>query len=369
MTLPYAATSGLIPVSLGSGTLYQAAGGDTPLPVALTLSLLNAVNNDISTVLTLDHETSGTPTGAVSGGPFGIGTRLSLTTENSAGTNIVAGTYSARLTTVTAGSEVGQLVFQTYGLSGITYGLYTVGLINILAGITIFTLGIGNGTTGNQPAVISGANAILSGNVAGSLLTLKGGNGNGTGDGGNISITGGLSGETGVSGSVFVAGADANTATGAAGGVAIIGGATAGAGIPGNVVIRPGFHVAGTPANVELQDADSNPIFGIASNASGYTARAQFVATTGLAANSTNNNAAGSVTFTDSTGDATLVINNNRAVAGGLCVANFVATTGLAATTAIRSVVVTPGVITITLTAACTGDGAVVAFWLLNDFV
>jgi hypothetical protein len=100
-------------ISLGGVTQLvtptEQVGIGTSTPVAgtkLQVSQTDAVNNDISNVMTFDHNTSGTAAAGI-----GIGTDYRV--QNNLGTTVDAGHFNAFLTNATSGAEASAFSFET----------------------------------------------------------------------------------------------------------------------------------------------------------------------------------------------------------------------------------------------------------------
>lgn len=124
-----------------------------------------------------------------------------------------------------------------------------------------------------QPLYLLGSDSSASG-AAGGAISMKAGDGLGSGNGGSFSILGGQGGATGSGGNITIAGGY-NTA-GNAGNIYINGGETDGASTPGSVAITAGSNSAGTLGNVgihaEKTTIATNSAAGAAINFTGATA-------------------------------------------------------------------------------------------------
>lgn len=221
--LPIAPSAGRIPVSIGSGVLYSADPSTTP---AVDFVVTDAINNDLTTVLTLDHETTGVPAS-------GIGTRLALNTENSANASIVAGSIAARLTTVTATTPVGKFEIATVGHYSVlsAYAVRTVFSATYGVGGATYVFGVNDNVSGATPLnfVITGASAFGGSGDAGAAGMIRGGTGDGAGAGGNLRIYGGVAGASGAASTIFINAGDSGAGSVVGGGNVLVAGGNAGA--------------------------------------------------------------------------------------------------------------------------------------------
>lgn len=216
MTLPYAPLANYIPVSTGSGTLYASqAMGSIVGPATVTVT--DAFNDSIVTVITADHQTTGTPTN-------GIGTRIALNTENSANASVSAATFSARLTSVISASEVSEVLLAARGSNtAAAFDLRTILSMSYASGVTTMIAGDSDATTAPGSLVLRSPNAS-SGDTAGGAFTINSGRGRGLQPSGTITITPGITGPTATGGQIIVQAADGGTTTGIGGAISIIGG-------------------------------------------------------------------------------------------------------------------------------------------------
>ena len=234
--LPIANGPGRIPVSLGSGVIYTADPASTP---ALDFVVTDAANDKLTTVLTLDHETTRTPAS-------GIGTRLAFNTENSANESIQAGSISARLTTVTAAAPVGKFELATLGAfqAGGAYAVRNVFSATYSPGGAVYVFGVNDNVSGGNPLnfTILGASAFGGSGDAGAAATISGGTGDGASPGGLARLAAGVSGgdAPGANIEIFATNAGAAGATNLGGSVVIDAGDGGGDGAGGVIAITSG---------------------------------------------------------------------------------------------------------------------------------
>lgn len=279
--LPIAPSAGRIPVSIGSGVLYSADPATTP---AVDFVVTDAINNDLTTVLTLDHETTGVPAS-------GIGTRLALNTENSANASIVAGSIAARLTTVTATTPVGKFEIATVGHYSVlsAYAVRTVFSATYGVGGATYVFGVNDNVSGATPLnfAIAGASAFGGSGDAGAAGIIRGGTGDGASPGGSMTVTAGAPGGTARGADVNVtatsagggdnrggfANSSAGDATGSGqGGHYTILTGNADTGNPGNLYVKVGTNAATALGNVIFQNGAGNSapnVYPVVTNAGG----------------------------------------------------------------------------------------------------
>lgn len=129
---------------LNSGARSTASG---VIGAPATLTLDDAVQNDVSTVLTLRH------TYNAGSGANGIGARLAFSAEDAAGNNEDAGFITGRLSTATNGAEVSEIGLWTRTGGGAAVKnayLSGAGLLTVTGGLSTTTVAASGNITGGN---------------------------------------------------------------------------------------------------------------------------------------------------------------------------------------------------------------------------
>ncbi len=150
----------------------------------------DAINNDISDVLVLEHATSGTPAA-------GLGVGMLLRAQNNIGTEVPAARLSGILTNVTPGAETGAIRFETLNVGSPVERARIDNLGNLTFAQTTT---ISSGSTGTLTLKTLNQTAGSTNSAAVSLVT--GNAGGATSNSGNVTIDAGTA--TGTAGTVNV---------------------------------------------------------------------------------------------------------------------------------------------------------------------